>query len=449
MNMRPIWILAVLVLLAGAIASAADPPRNLPRILSIRERSDTINRIVAARFDRVLPEAMRETGFDMWILASNEDDLDPVFTTMVPFNTWFPITQIVVFYDPGPGKPIERLNVSRTDMRGLYQNVWDYNAWDREKKEEQWACLARIVRERNPKRIGINEATVQWAAGSLSVPLKQKLVEAIGPQFAAKLASAEPLATRWLETLLDEELDLFEQVVKATHWVYADTFSTKAITPGFTTLDDLNFYFWQRASDLGVGVDANPNCGLVRHPDDVERYGKSDRTIRPGDLIWCDAGLNYLRYLTDLREWAYVPRIGETDAPAGAKAIMAQANRLQDVFLSQFKAGLTGDQLLANILAAAREAGIPKPRIYSHSIGYFLHEPGPLIGLPWEQVSNPGRGDVKLVPNSCFTAELDVTAPMPEWGGRELRMALEQIVAFTKRGAYFLDGRQTEFHLVK
>lgn len=129
---------------------------------------------------------------------------------------------------------------------------------------------------------------------------------------------------------------------------------------------------------------------------------------------------------------------------------LAEENRLQDIFCGEFKAGLTGNELLGNILKKAKEAGIPGPRVYSHSLGYFLHEPGPLSGLPWEQVNNPGRGDVKLVPNSCFTAEMSVTAPVPEWGeGKELRLPLEQAIAFTEKGVFFLDGRQTKFHLIK
>lgn len=441
---------ALLLASIGAVPVAAQP-RTTPQVLSIGERVAVVNRIVATRFDRLLPDMMRQTGFDMWLVISNEDNLDPVFTTMVPLNTWFPITQIVVFFDPGPGRPVERLNVSRTDMRGLYTDAWDWSGLDqRRKTEDQWACLARIIRERDPKRIGINEGTIQWSAGGLTAALKQRLLEALGSQYAARLVSAEPLATLWLETLLDEEIDLYDQVVALSHVLYADMFSSKAITPGVTTVDDLNYYYWQRAIDLGIDVGFNPNCAIGgRHPDEAARYGKDDRVIRRGDLLWCDNGIKYLRYYTDHREWAYVLRVGESDVSAGFKAVMAEGNRLQDAFVSQFRAGLSGDQLLGNILAEARRNGISKPLVYSHSIGYFLHEPGPLIGLPWEQVSNPGRGEVTLVPNSCFTAELSVTMPVPEWNGNELRMALEQMVAFTTSGAHFLDGRQTTFHLVR
>ena len=92
--------------------------------------------------------------------------------------------------------------------------------------------------------------------------------------------------------------------------------------------------------------------------------------------------------------------------------------------------------------------GIPNPKIYSHSLGHFLHEPGPLIGLPWEQVACPGRGDVKLVYDSCFTMELSVAGSVPEWHGEEVRLALEEDVIFTREGCRVVDTRQADFYLI-
>jgi hypothetical protein len=386
----------------------------------------------------------------MWIITCNEDDLDPIFKTMIPYENWCPITQIIVFFDQGPEKGIERLNVSRSDFQGLYENVWDAAAWDTQKKESQWDCLGRIVRERDPQKIGINEGEIQWAAGGLTVVLKKRLVEAIGPKYSARLESAESLATLWSETLLDEEIDLMEQAVALSHAIIAETFSSKLITPGYTTTDDLRFHYWQRVADFGLDLAFYPFFTTRgRQPEDIEKFGKDDKVIRPGDFIHCDVGLKYMLYNTDHQEWAYVLRVGEADVPESFKKIMAEGNRLQDVYCGEFKAGLTGNELLTNILIKAKEKGIPNPRVYSHSLGYFLHEPGPLIGLPWEQVNNPGRGDVKLVSNSFFTAELSVTMPVPEWEGQDFRLSLEQDIVFTKDGVAFLDGRQTQFHLIK
>lgn len=420
-----------------------------PEVLTIRERARLVNEITKKRLDVLLPKIMKETGFDMWIIVCNEDNLDPVFKTMIPYDTWCPITQILVFYCPGKGKEVEKLNLSRTNMKGLYKNAWDYRAWDKEHQESQWDCLARIVRERDPKRIGINESDVIWAADGLTASLKKKLEKTLGSEYSRRLSSAEELAVLWLETLLEEELDLYERVVAVSHALIAETFSSEVITPGVTTTDDLLYHYLQRAADLGLENYAWPWFRIRgRDAEVIKKYGQNENIIRRGDLLQCDVGIRYLRYYTDHSEWAYVLRRNETDVPPGFKKVMAEANRLQDIFCQEFQTGISGNQLLNNILRKAREAGIRKPKIYSHSIGYYLHEPGPLIGLPWEQVDTGGRGEVQLRLNSTFTAELSVTYPVPEWGGKELRMALEQVIAFTDKGAYFVDGRQTTFHIV-
>jgi Xaa-Pro aminopeptidase len=415
----------------------------IPRVLPIRERVDLVNAVTLRRLDTLLPRVLRETGFDMWIIAANEDQPDAVLQTMIPYNTWNRRTQIVVFFDRGPEKGVERLNVSKMNMRGFHKNSWDPD------KEGQWECLARVVAERDPKRIGINESEVIWAADGISASLKRKLIAALGPRYEARIQSAEKLATVWLETLLDEEIALMERAVKISHALIAETYSRAVITPGVTTVDDLVYHYWQRALDLGLEKAFNPSFSIRRGPGEREMYGRDDRTIRRGDLIHCDLGIIYLRYYTDHQEWAYVLRHGEADVPESFRMALAEGNRLQEIFAREFKEGLSGNELLRNVLVRAKEEGIPGPRVYSHSLGYFLHEPGPLIGLPDEQENTGGRGDVRLVPNSAFTAEMSVDFPVPEWDGQPLRLGIEQDIVFTPDGVVFLDGRQTKFHLVR
>mgnify|MGYP001361031897 CR=1 FL=1 len=446
-------IVAVVVLgvivLAGLEIPAEAQHGGTPAVLTVRQQADLVHRVTAKRLDALLPRLMRETGFDMWIISCNEDNLDPIFVTMVPYENWNPITQVLVLFDRGPEKGVERLNVSRTDTQGLFKNAWDASAFDTKKGESQWEALGRIVRERDPKRIGLNEGEVQWAAGALTSVLKKRIGEAVGPKYASRLQSAEPLVTVWAETLLEEEAEYMERAAALSRSIIADMFSAKVVTAGQTTADDLRWYYWQRVADLGLKVSFSPFVSIRgRSPKDVEKWGKDDKIIRPGDLLHCDVGLKYMRWTSDHQEMAYVLRPGETDAPETFKKLMAEANRLQDVYCGEFKTGLTGNELLGNILRKAKELGIPGPRVYSHSLGYFLHEPGPLIGLPWEQVNNVGRGDVRLVPMSTFTAEMSVTGPVPEWGA-DFRLPLEQDILFDGQKAFFLAGRQTAFHLIK
>jgi Xaa-Pro aminopeptidase len=443
-----VGILGVIVL-AGLEIPAIAQHGGTPSVLTVRQQADLVHKITAKRLETLLPRMMRETGLDMWIISCNEDNLDPIFETMVPLGNWNPITQILVLFDQGPGKGVERLNVARTDTQGLFKNAWDAAAWDQKKGESQWDALGRVVRERDPKRIGLNEGEVQWAAGALTSVLKKKIVEAVGPKYAARLQSAEPLVTLWAETLLEEEVELMERAAALSRSIIADLFSTKVITVGQTTTDDLRWYYWQRVHDLGLRVSFSPFVSIRgRSPKDVEKWGKDDKVIRPGDILHCDVGLKYMRWNSDHQEMAYVLRPGEADAPETFKKLMAEANRLQDVYCGEFKTGLTGNEILGNVLKKARELGIPGPRVYSHSLGYFLHEPGPLIGLPWEQINNVGRGDVKLVPMSTFVVELSVTGPVPEWGA-DFRVPLEQDILFDGEKAFFLAGRQTAFHLIK
>jgi hypothetical protein len=437
--------LLILMVLSGWPAAAGQTPD----VLGIKERIAAVNAVTVKRLDTLIPRLMRETGIDMWIIPANEDHPDPVLQTMIPYDTWNRRMHIVVLFDRGPDKGVERLNVSRMGMNGFFKGAWDFRTFDKDKKEGQWEALARIVRERDPKKIGINESQVIWGADGLSASLKRKLVETLGPRYEARLQSAEILATRWLETLLEDDFDLMEQAVLISRAIIAETYSNTVITPGVTSVDDLICHYWQSVLDLGLEKAFNPSFNIVRDPKNLEKYGKGDRIIRRGDLIHCDVGLIYLRYYTDHQEVAYVLRPGETEAPEGLKKAMAEGNRLQDVFNGEFQEGRTGNQLLSTILAKAREKGIPNPKVFSHSLGLYLHEPGPLIGLPEEQVNTGGRGDIALVPNSAFAAEMSVGYPVPEWNGKILNLGLEQDIVYTAKGVRFLGGRQTDFHLIK
>jgi len=416
---------------------------NFPQVLPMRQRAEVIRRLLKKRLDIILPLAMRENSFDLWIILCQEDNLDSVFKTLIPMDTWCPILQMLVFYDRGSEEDIECINISGTDTHNLY-----HRPYKGQLEREQWSLLRKVVEERDPKRIGINIGSVQWAAGGLTYNLYNQLIQNLPAKYVPRLASAEPMATRWLATLLDDEVELYEHVVNVAHAILAECYNQKAITPGVTMVTDLEWYYWQRCADLGLEVSFKPYFNLVRSKAMREKFGPEDRVIRAGDFIQSDVGINYLRLNTDHQEWAYVPREGQNDAPESMRNLMQEANRLQEIFMAEFRYGLTGNELLANVLTRAKKEGIPNPRIYSHSLGLFLHEPGPLIGLPWEQERCIGRGDVKLEYNNAFAMELSVADIVPEWDKEQVRMSMEEDVIFTVDGCRLIDGRQTEFYII-
>jgi Xaa-Pro aminopeptidase len=414
---------------------------DFPTVLPVREQARVVNDLLAKRFETVLPAVMRETGFDMWIIICNEDNHDPVFTTIIPWECWAPILQMVVFYDRGDR--VERINISLTWMQGLMDDVWTL-----ESPEDQWTMLRRVVAERNPKRIGINVSDTIWAADGLTASLRDKLVSTLGAELSARLESSEALAIRWLEAKTADEMAPYHHACKIGHAIIAKVFSSSTITPGVTQIEDLRWAYYQITNDLGLPVSFPPFYRIVRSNAAKAIWGENDRTIRPGDMLHCDVGVKYLRQITDHQELAYVLKPGETDAPQGLRDGMAVANRLQDVFTEAWGEGLSGNEILKRALTRAKEVGIAKPKIYSHSLSFFLHEPGPLMGLPWEQENTAARGEVRMSYDTTYTVELGATCPVPEWGGQEVNFALEQDAAFLRGGIEYLDGRQTAFHLI-
>ena len=358
-------------------------------------------------------------------------------------NAWAPILQMLIFYDRGSGNGVERINLSMTDTGDLYDRPWKGVRY-----EEQWKQLNQIIQERQPERIGINIGSVNWAAGGLTYNLYRQLLEAIPSTLAGNLVSAEKACEYWLMTLTNEELDIFNHVARIAHGLISECFSPKSITPGVTTTEDLEWVYWQLSSNLGLELAFKPFFRLIRRNAKKETCPVEDKIIRRGDLLHCDVGIRYLRLNSDHQELAYVLQDGETNAPEGFSRLLSEGNRLQKLFMKEFHIGLTGNQLLTNILSSARAQGIPNPRVYSHSLGLYLHQPGPLIGLPWEQEKCPGRGDVALGYNSCFTMELAVEDDVTGWDSQKVRLSLEQDVKFTERGCEPLDGVQTSFHLI-
>ena len=60
----------------------------------------------------------------------------------------------------------------------------------------------------------------------------------------------------------------------------------------------------------------------------------------------------------------------------------------------------------------------------------------------------PGRGDYEVFDDTAYSIEFNVRAGVPEWGGQEVVFALEEDAALSGRKMWWLDGRQTKFHLI-
>jgi Xaa-Pro aminopeptidase len=166
----------------------------------------------------------------------------------------------------------------------------------------------------------------------------------------------------------------------------------------------------------------------------------------PGDLLWVDFGIKYLGLNTDTQHMAYVLKPGEKDAPAGLKAGLAAANKVQDALTSSFKVGATGNEVLAAARAKAIAQGL-EPVIYSHPIGYHGHAAGTPIGM-WDNQRPRAEGEWPMHAPTAWSIELAAIHPVPEWGGQKVRFRLEEDAFFDGKKVEYIDGRQTRFHLI-
>ncbi|MHA7872442.1 MAG: M24 family metallopeptidase, partial [Hyphococcus sp.] len=417
-----------------------------PDILSMRERAVVRDAWLRERLDTVIPAIMRRDGADMWVIIAREYNEDPVVTTMLP-ATWLRARRrtVLVFSDPGEG-PVERLAVSRYPIGDVFPA-----AWIPEEQPDQWARLAEIVAERDPERIVVNVSREFGLADGTSHQQYEEFIAALPRKYRGRVAPSEDLAIGWLETRIQAEMEVYPSIVRIAHAILGEAMSEKVITPNETTTDDVSWWLREKVRDLNLVTWFHPSVSVARNaqPDATVSMAalKEDKVIRPGDLIHVDFGITYLGLNTDTQHHAYVLREGETDAPQGLKDGLAAANQVQDFLTESYQTGLSSNEILSAARAKSIAAGL-RPSIYSHPLGFHGHGAGSPIGWWDNQGPDHPKGYRALQPNTAWSIELNATHSVPEWGGQDVRFKTEEDAFFNGDTVRYLDGRQTELHLI-
>lgn len=446
---RIILLTALAAALAAIPAGASAQPAfsegetavpALPRILAPRERAAVENRILADRLDSVLPAIMRAEGIDLWLLVAREYFEEPVVATMLDAENMHARRRtILILHDPGEGKPFERLTVSRYGLGGLFAPVWDPA-----QQPDQWQAVANLIAARDPAKIAINSSDLYQFADGMTLSQYDRFMSALAPALHERVVSGEGLAIRWLETRTPAEMELYPSIVRTAHAMMDEAFSRRVITPGVTTAEQVQWWYRDRLLALGLDPWFHPSVAIQRQG--VRGMLEGDEVIQPGDLLWTDFGITYLRLNTDTQHLAYVLKPGETAAPVGLRAGLANSNRVQDSLTRAFKVGRSGNEALAIARADAIAAGLD-PSIYTHPIGHHGHGAGPSIGF-WDNQNADPRGSGPIRANTAWSIELTSYAAVPEWGGQQVDFRTEEDAFFDGETVRYIDGRQTEITLI-
>jgi Xaa-Pro aminopeptidase len=442
--------LTIAPLLLAALSFFAPPAAAQERPFgTLREQAAMQQGWLQKRLDTFLPGLMRKHGIDMWVVPMREYNEDPVFLATSGPNSFSARRRtILVFFDkcaaksePPAAACVERIALGGSSHGGVFDarrsTKQTGDGGDDKQAElwgdEQWQALVAIVKERDPRVIGINRSTVFAFSDGLSSGELQGMSAALGEPWVSRFRNAEGLPLELLAVRLPEEEAVFRRMQELVWSLTQEMFSSRVITPGRTTTEDLEWWFRQRVSDLGLGTWFHPSVDVQRNGVPPEKL-EGEVVIERGDLLHCDVGLTVARLNTDTQHLAYVLRSGESDAPEGLRRALANANALQDVNVAELRPGRTGNEILASTRARMKERGIDGT-VYSHAIGLHGHGAGPLIGLWDYQDGVPGRGDARVIPSTWFSIELQATTPVPEWGGQRVRMAQEEDVIVGADGA--------------
>lgn len=394
-----------------------------------------LNQVRADKFDLVLPEAMRENKIDMWIVTNREGNLDPLYTDMgegyVTGNAYY------IFTDTGD----ERIERAALGVGGyLLEEGGTYNYFGSADE------LKEFVMKRNPKRIGLNISKNFGGADGLTHSAYLELTELLGSDYAARFVSAEKLVSDFRSRRVASEIAIYGEAGEFSYTIAEKAFSNAVITPGVTTLEDVAWFMKDQQFKNNLGSSFGMPSVYVTGPDGVIATS-TDRIIQRGDVLMLDWGVGLMNMFTDMKRIAYVLQEGETEVPAGIRNAFDQGVKVRDIIKKTIKPGVTAQKAEDAVYTALTKAGFNKMKGFNqftdldktdviigcHSVGNWGHGIGPSIAF-----FNPVRLEYELKPSNLISIELFAYTKIPEWGGKKLRVPLEDDALITERGVEWL-----------
>ena len=400
-----------------------------------RRRWERMNQIRVDKFDRILPEAMRENGIDMWITMIREANYGTLYLDFGQGYTGN--TGYYIFTDRG-GDRIERAALGISGYR-----IRESGAYDLFQPAED---LADFVRERDPQRIGINTSRTIGPVDNLTYTGYQQLVETLGERYASRLVSGEKLVSDFRSRRTTTEIAAFAEAGEISREIAERAFSNEVITPGVTMLEDVAWWMMDQLLARGLDTSFGLPSVYVTGPDGIESTS-NDRIIRRGDLLMIDWGVGFLNMYTDMKRIAYVLRQGEAKAPPSFQRAFDKGREARTIITNTIRPGIAAAQAEQEIYDALTSAGFTRISfneptsnpdvtdvvIGSHSVGNSGHGIGPSIAF-----FNPVRIEYTLQPTNLLSIELFAYTAVPEWNNKKVRIPLEDNAVLTNRGVEWL-----------
>jgi Xaa-Pro aminopeptidase len=431
--------------------------RTLPFALALLLVSDTLagqearrrwemqRQIRLDKFEQVLPGAMRNNGIDMWIVAVKENHIDPLWEDMG--RGYVTGIGYYVFTDRGRDR-IERAALGPGGYLIDRSGAYDIFA--------PASTLQAFVKERAPKRIGVNMSDEIGPADGLTYTMHRHLVTTLGEPYASRLVSAEKLVSEFRSRRVAAEIVAFGEAAGIAIQLAERALSGEVITVGKTTLEDVAWWLQDQLLERGLGSEFDMPSVYVTGPEGIVATS-TPRIIQPGDVMMIDWGVQLMNFGTDVKRVAYVLKGGELSPPKSIQAAFDKALAVREVLKKAVKPGVRADDTMKAMDAALTAAGygvieFNRPNaddktdvVYGfHPVGNTGHDIGPSL-TTWQ----PIQRTFTLHLQHMFAFEYFAYTPIAEWGGKKLRIPIEDDAILMEHGVQFLHPANYRLLVIK
>ncbi|WP_235295801.1 M24 family metallopeptidase [Portibacter marinus] len=394
-----------------------------------------MNQIRNDKFDLILPEVMRENKIDMWIIMNREGSFDPLYQDMGA--GYVGKTGYYIFTDHGERR-IERAALGISGYLLEEGGTYDYFGSELE--------LKSYVQERDPKAIGLNISQDIGGADGLSYSGYGELASILGQEYEKRFVSAEKLVSDFRSRRVASEIAVFAEACEIAYQITEKALSNEIITPGITTLEDVAWWMKEQMFERNLESSFGMPSVYVTGIRGIIATS-SDRIIQRGDIIMIDWGVGLMNMYTDMKRMAYVLQEGELVVPDGIRNAFDKAVEVRTIIKETIKPGFTAKENETMIYEALIAKGFNKMKGFNqfteeditdvingcHSVGNWGHGVGPSIAF-----FNPKRLEYVIQPTNLLSIELFAYTKLPEWGGKKLRVPLEDDAIVTERGVEWL-----------
>ena len=384
-------------------------------------------------------QILRDLHIDCWIVQfAQETGLhpDPVQNLLIGTD----VTWLAAFIIPAQGEPtaiLGALDVEKARAVGAYPEVIGY-------VQGISAPLQAWLTAHDPQKIAVTTSQNDHAADGITLGNYRRLLKALqGTPYAKRIVPAEEIVLRVRGRKLPQEVARIRQACQLTEQLFEEI--TARLRPGVTGLEISHFaHECMRTRDLAPAWEADScPCIPIGPRSPVGHVPAGNIAAEPGDVIFCDVGVVYEGYRSDMQRTWYMLRAGEDHAPANVQHAWDTLMAAVTAGVKKLVPGNKGWQVDAAARKVIVDRGFAAPEFaFGHHLGANAHDGGVVLGPRWERYGRAPQYPVEI--DQVYAVEYGIPTHEPYLGW----VSVEDDLRITADGVEWLVPPQREIKLL-